>query len=492
MNDASSVGDDELTHEDFSPVWDAVCATHPLLIEHITGPTRHDAIGLEHVIRAFHSHAVRLHRGEAFRHDLLLAMFESFPEGAFAHRVGSELFATDVGELCQRCIEELHEKNRRKAEPFFLPEDHALPVVRPALHRASHWAQRIIPPMRWIVEDWIPRQQVTGLYGVGGSLKTWLLMQGLMAKAAGLPFLGRVMEPGPTLGLFCEDTAEELARRMAIIATFFKRSLDDFRDFHSASLVGIENTELVIFDGQKMDKTDLLRWLDYYILTSGISFVALDTLAHMFGGEEVRRREVARFIRQLDAISIARDCALLFTAQPSVRGRNTGTMESGSTHWDAGVRSRLSWKDPTSTDGDAVADANPDLIRRVLTRQKSNYARPGETMELIRRNGGFIPAAVDAEAAKARERVPGRDAACEARFFGLLAKIDAQGDYVHNTANDPSHYAPAVFAKRPDGKPFSAPEYTRAMGRLFVAERLRIDPFGPPSRGKRRLVAAQP
>ena len=61
----------------------------------------------------------------------------------------------------------------------------------PELHRASDWDARIIPPQRWIVEDWIPRQQVTGLYGLGGSYKTWLLIQGLMAAAVGEVFLGR-------------------------------------------------------------------------------------------------------------------------------------------------------------------------------------------------------------------------------------------------------------------------------------------------------------
>jgi RecA-family ATPase len=369
-----------------------------------------------------------------------------------------------------------------------VPDDHELPQARPVMHRASDWATRVIPQMRWIVEDWIPRQQVTGLYGVGGSLKTMLLLQALMARVAELPFLGRVMERGPSLGVFCEDTAEEIARRKATIAAFYKRPLSDFHDFHWISLVGVEETELVTFDGQRMQKTHLLRCLDHYIQKHSIGFVGLDTVAHFFGGEEVRRREVARFIRTLDNISIGRDCSILFTAQPSVRGRNTGTMESGSTHWEAGVRSRLGWQDPSAATEDTIADADPNLIRRVLTRLKSNYARPGETMELIYRDGGFIPAAVDAEAAKLRQRGPGRDAACEQRFLELLAKIAKQGGYVHDSPNDLGHYAAEVFSKRPDGRPFSKPEYTRAMARLFTAERLRLEPFGPPSRGRYRLA----
>jgi RecA-family ATPase len=363
-----------------------------------------------------------------------------------------------------------------------------LPRVAFVLHRASDWDTRIIPPQRWIAEDWIPRQQVTGLYGLGGSYKTWLLMQGLMAGAVGEVFLGRRLERMPTLGLFCEDTEAEIARRMALIAGFYKRTLADFTDFHWASLVGLEEPELVTFDGSRMLKTLMLQRLDGIIIQHGIGFVGLDTLAHFYGGEEVRRREVARFLRMIDAISIGRDCAFVFTAQPSVRGRTSGTMESGSTHWDAGVRSRLSWHDPTTADADAETPISPDptLIRRVLTRQKSNYAPAGETMELVFRDGGFTPAAVDPDVAKERQHGPGRDAACERRFLDLLAKVRASGDYVHKAYTDPSHYAPTVFTAIPSGKGFSKPEYTRAMHRLSDAGRIRLEPFGAPSRGQKQ------
>ena len=276
---------------------------------------------------------------------------------------------------------------------------------------------------------------------------------------------------------------------MALIAGFYKRPLSDFTDFHWASLVGFEETELVTFDASRMQKTAMLQQLDRIIMSHSIGCVGLDTLAHVYGGEEVRRREVARFMRMLDAISIGRDCAILFTAQPSVRGRTSGTMESGSTHWDAGVRSRLSWHDPTKeADAETITIADPTLIRRVLTRQKSNYAPSGETMELVFRDGGFIPAAIDADAAKERQRGPGRDAACDERFLALLAKVRASGDYVHKAFTNPSHYAPDVFAAMPSGRTFSKTEYHRAMLRLSDAGRIRLEPFGQKSRGQKEWV----
>jgi RecA-family ATPase len=375
-----------------------------------------------------------------------------------------------------------------------VPDPYELPQVRPIMHRAADWNTRTIPPMRWIAEDWIPRQQVTGLYGLGADYKTWLLMQGLMAKAAGLQFLGRLMEPEPSLGLFCEDTPEEIARRTTKIADFYGLPLSAFANFHWTSLVGFAETELVTFDSNnRMQPSLLLHALDQFIQQHRISFVALDTIAHMFGGEEVRRRDVARFLRQLDAISITRDCAFLFAAQPSLAGRRSGTMESGSTHWDAGVRSRLGWSNPDKKDNDDGApDTDPNIIRRRLTRHKSNYARSGETMDLIFRNGGFIPADVDHEEAQLRQSGPGRDAACDNHFLSLLGKVRPPG-YVNKNPSTPGYYAPTVFSRRPDGSRFSKPEYERAMARLEVAERIHLETFGtPPSKAKTRLTETKP
>jgi RecA-family ATPase len=367
--------------------------------------------------------------------------------------------------------------------------NYELPVVGFNIVRASDRAKLVIPQMRWFVQDWMPAEQVTGIYGVGGSLKTRLLLQGLMAKARGLAFLGYMLDPAPTLGLFCEDTQEHLDRLMAEIAAFYEVPLSEFRDFICISLVGVDDTELVNVESAKLIKTELLRRVDYLIERHGIKGVGLDTIAHFFGGDEIRRRDVTRFMRVLDGISTTRKCAFIFTAHPSVRGKNTGSMDSGSTGWEAGTRSRLSWRDPAANNnGDGTPGADPDTVIRHFTRVKSNHAKPGEVLELVLRNGGFIPTAVDPEAARTRHVGAARDAACDTRFLQLLAETEGQGRHVHDRSNNPSHYAPLVFHEWPVGEKFSAPEYTRAMRRLFVAKRIRVAEIGPPSRRRSQLT----
>jgi RecA-family ATPase len=361
--------------------------------------------------------------------------------------------------------------------------EHILPEVEWRDARLSDWANRDVPERLWIVPDWIPREQTTGLYGIGGINKTDFLMQLLMASSKGLPFLGYELAPiGPVYGLFCEDSEAELVRRASRIAAHYGLTLADFPDVHFASLVGYDDPEFMSFDGPKpMNGPALLRF-DRMIVHLGAKLATLDTAPDFFGGTEISRRDVTRFVRKLDAVSITRSCAILFSAHPSVRGRASGSFDSGSTGWEAKVRARLSLHDPGNEDdldGDNKAKApQPPSDRRILTRQKANYARPGATIELVCREGVFTPAAVDPEAAKQRQHGPGHAAACEDKFLELLAKVREQGGYVHDASNVPSRYAPAVFATRPDGKAFSKAEYTRAMQRLFVAKRLRLQDTG--------------
>jgi RecA-family ATPase len=394
--------------------------------------------------------------------------------------------------------EEARRKQKEKRKPNGSGEDHdqddddhELPQIRWRDARLSDWADREIPDRRWIVPDWIPREQVTGLYGPAGVDKTNFLLQLAMAAAAGLVFIGYELTAVPAYSLFCEDTTPEIIRRASRIAAHYGRSLADFPDFHFASLVGVDDKEFVTFDGPRISVGRAMQRFDQTIMRLGAGIATLDTLPHFFGGNEIVRRDVTRFVSRLDAISIARGCSVLFTAHPSVRGKTAGTYDSGSTAWEGGVRSRLSLHDPglEDDDDDKVA-TRVATDRRILTRQKANYARSGEILELVCRKGVFTTAALDPERAATRQRGPGRDAACEVKFLDLLAKIEAQGGYVHDAANNPSHYAPKVFAKRPDGKVFSASEYSRAMQHLFVAKRIRLGPFGPPSRARNRIVEA--
>lgn len=470
-------------------VWLAVAAAYPKLAEHVTGPTPRAGITLATVVRAFHEQTVAT--GATVYPGLLAGLFERYPEGpfyarCFVDRSVTDTLVEDITAIWQDCIETL-----RKAKLKALD----LPVIPWIDERLSDWAGRDIPPQSWVMEGWIPRGQCTGLYGVAGIHKTNLLIQLLLAKSKGLPFLGIPLAAAPVYGLFCEDRSQEVVRRATRIArqAWGFDSLDAFPDFHFASLVGVIEKELVTFDNGAMLPTTALDRLNRKIVEIGAHLAALDTLPHFYGGNEIVRRDVTCFISQLEGLGIGRECGLVFTAHPSQRGRQSGSLDSGSTGWEGGFRARLTLHDPDEESEDR--DRNAPRIssnRRVLTLFKANYAAPGATIDTIVRDGVFFVTAVGPEAANRPPRSGAlREVACDAAFLNLLAAVTTQGSYVSESAHS-GRYAPKVFASRPDGKEFSLPEYARAMGRLFVAQRIKMGLHGwPASRANPCIVDTQ-
>jgi hypothetical protein len=226
MNDAPHFGwngqGDGTTHEDLSPVWDAVCAAHPLIIEHITGPNHHhDTIGLEHVVRAFHATSVRLH--VPVHPGLLLEVFEHFPDGAFAIRVGSELFAKDVGNLWQRCIDEAREKRRKEAEEAGEAASWLTISDEP-------WDEDALKDRPWLAPPHLMRGHITLLHGLGAAGKSLLIIAWAIALALGKRF-GR-LKPRQRcrvlLGNF-EDDDDEQRKRISAALRFFEATPADLK-----------------------------------------------------------------------------------------------------------------------------------------------------------------------------------------------------------------------------------------------------------------------
>jgi hypothetical protein len=67
-----------------------------------------------------------------------------------------------------------------------------------------------VPARRWLVPDWLPSGVVTGLYGDGGVGKSLLAQQLQTAMAIGSVWLGLRVEEGASLGVYCEDSFDEL------------------------------------------------------------------------------------------------------------------------------------------------------------------------------------------------------------------------------------------------------------------------------------------
>ena len=103
---------------------------------------------------------------------------------------------------------------------------------RITVHCAADLEGRAIPPREWIVRDWIPAGHITGLYGHGGGGKTTLLTQLLCsATSPNGHWLGMPVRQSQSLGVFCEDDPDEVARKIAAVRDACRHHWADYRQF---------------------------------------------------------------------------------------------------------------------------------------------------------------------------------------------------------------------------------------------------------------------
>lgn len=229
------------------------------------------------------------------------------------------------------------------------------------------------PPRRWVVNEWLPRGSVTALFGRGGHGKSLVAQQLCIAVANDLPWLGLHTAGGPALGLFCEDDADELLRRGSdIFAAQLLEPASASQRLHLDARAGKTNVLMRFGADHVGSGTALLVELREQCAMLRPALVVLDNIAQLFAGQENARAEATQFCNVLTAIARDFDCAVLLLGHlPKAEGSEF----SGSTAWDAAVRSRLMLE--RQADGTTV-----------LRKLKANYSDLDE-LRLQYRAGSF-------------------------------------------------------------------------------------------------------
>lgn len=359
----------------------------------------------------------------------------------------------------------------READGTILQDGAALePPKRqyPERRSLTYWQGRSIPPMEWILKDWIPRGQCTLLSGTPGSRKSTFVQQLMIACASGQPyFLGQPLFGRRALGYFCEDPDHVLATRANWQGQHYGCGFGELANLEQRCFVGHQGLELVQFTP-----------MGNMILTSGFNvflndvmevrpdLIVFDIIPPFFGGDENNRRQVHAFISALDGVAQSWNCAILMTAHPSVRGRADGTLTSGSTAWEGAVRARMTSEDPALTGGEKVP-SNQRVIRLV----KSNYSPVGVEISCTVDNHTFTADNLSGGGERGYLRV----LACHAILLKIL-------DVLTTTGRPPSPArAPYVFAKHPLNSPpdahFTRREFEIAMESMITSDppRLKIE-----------------
>jgi RecA-family ATPase len=341
-----------------------------------------------------------------------------------------------------------------------------LPVIDP-----RDWQDKEVPERQWFVDGWIPDRTVTNLSGDGGSGKTLIIMQLIAASSLRTQWFGRDVSIGPCLYYGAEDEADELHRRLKSIVASADRELSELDGIR---LIPMAGSDAVLAEPDRnghLAATALFTKLESETKALRPKLIVIDPSADVFGGDEINRSQVRKFVSMLRGLAIDYDCAVLLLSHPSLAGLTSGTGTSGSTAWNNSVRSRLYLK-----------TTSPDT--RVLTVVKANHGKVGDEIA-IRWNVGVYE--LDNGGDPVVESVI--NGKIDSLFLELLALFADQGQ---NLGIQPgTSYAPAKMAKHPKAKGFSKEQLAASMQRLFDSKRIAVVTEGPDSRRRSRLVVVQ-
>jgi RecA-family ATPase len=370
---------------------------------------------------------------------------------------------------------EQEEAKTPKDEPRAMEDDPLAPL--PFLTLAA-WHDAPVPERAWVVRDRIPAGNVTLLSGEGSIGKTILSLHLAVATVLGRDWCSSMPEFGPAIVVACEDDADELHRRLFAIVRHYTASFADLADLHILSLAGQDALMATPQKNGLVRPTKLFTRVRQAACEIRPKLIVLDNSADIFGGSENDRAQVRQFIGMLRGLAMAANAGVLLTSHPSLTGISTGSGLSGSTAWNASVRSRLYFKRAVT-----AKDEEPDPDLRVLEVMKSNYGPIGETITLRWKDGLFLPVA----APGSLERLA-REQKLDNLFLQLLDRFLEQGRNVSEkkTANT---YAPARFVDEPEAKAdkVTKKEFTDAMERLFRAGKIHVAAYGYASRGWTRI-----
>jgi putative DNA primase/helicase len=240
------------------------------------------------------------------------------------------------------------------------------------------------PPMEWIIPDWLPKGEVGAIYGDGGLGKSLLVQQLMTALATGKEWLGLKGEPIKVYGVLCEDKKDEFHRRQYRINQKLGVSHAEVKG--NMVLIPRKGKDNILMRFDRNDQAKLTEFFDNLLIDIKKfkpELVILDTLADIFGGNEIIRAQARQFVQSCcGRIAEETGATVLLCAHPSEAGLNKKSGTGGSTAWHNSLRFRWYLEMPEGM------EFTPDM--RILTLKKSNYSPcDGKFVLKLERDGIF-------------------------------------------------------------------------------------------------------
>lgn len=347
---------------------------------------------------------------------------------------------------------------------------------------ASGFQGMPVPPRRWLWENWIPDRVVTLLTGDGGTGKSLLSMQLSVAVALGRDFMGVPMAPRKVLYLAAEDDLDELHRRTAAILQAEGADFADLDDRLVFRVVSGEDALLAKLDrhGRRLVATALYENLRTWVRDNGVQLVVVDTAADTFGGVEIDRSQVTRFVRLLEGIARETNGAVVLVAHPSVAGIKDRTGISGSSAWRNASRSVVWLRKPDEDE----ATGRPKRDQRILERMKANLAPAEGILHVLWMDGRFV---LDGDGDTGAPNF--NSLVIEAKVLATLRGALDGGRHPSPSRNS-ADYVARMLHGWPALRDLTVLQIERALRSMAGKGETRVATVGPPSRARKVLVPA--
>jgi RecA-family ATPase len=165
-------------------------------------------------------------------------------------------------------------------------------------------------------------------------------------------------------------------------------------------------------------------------------------------------------------------CAVLLLDHPSAAGLTNGSGRAGNMDWQNAVRAFLYLRKIDNDDGSTG---------RELEIMKSNYGPTGQKTPLQWDRGHYV-----LEGTASAPRQAAAFSLADQTYLDCLDAMTAQGRHVCHAKG--RGYAPKAFAEMPQANGMTWKAFQAAQERLFAAGQIENIPYGPPSKGTKRIA----
>ena len=265
------------------------------------------------------------------------------------------------------------------------------------------------PPIRWVLEGFLPLGIVAAIVAQGGVGKSQLLMQLGYSVATGIMLAGHwpVGEVGTVLMLCAEDSNEEIHRRVhrihkqvgSAMTPAMKASLKD--NFLIRSVAGMDALLTQLARNNEIVQTLLTQQL---LMTAqqadNLKLIILDPAARFRGGDENSNLHATRFVQTLEYLALHTGATVLL-AHHSAKHANTSKETNqdasrGASALTDGIRWQMALTSLTSA-VKGYKDLPPETRHLYMEAKlvKTNYTAPQPSVLLFRGDDGYLQVTAD-------------------------------------------------------------------------------------------------